>query len=224
MSEARKIFTMDTFVAYLKEEGKEEHQQEINALLFHLTQQEIDAESEPFAAALTKAWLYEQHPELTKMNKAQIAKLGENVSVAPIPLRAQEKVNEILEKLAAYRRKIADSEKKIANLESNLTDKEKKLAELEKKLTAYETEKKGEAEQLFITTEKRIEEFTEKLETLLKEVDKVKKTGVVVGVTAGATVGSAEAATETTTTSDGAAGDDFGFSGGAADPFASEDW
>lgn len=223
MSEARKMFTMDTFAAYLKEEGKEEHRQEINALLFHLTQQEIDAESEPFAAALTKAWLYEQHPELTKMNKTQINDLGENVSVAPIPLRAQEKVSEILEKLAAYRRKIADSEKKIANLESNLADKEKKMAELEKKLTAYETEKKGEAEQLFITTEKRIEEFTEKLEILLKEVDKVKKTGVVVGVAAGTAAGSTETLTETVTPN-GEAGDDFGFSGGAADPFASEDW
>ena len=66
------MFAMDTFVAYLKGEGKEAQQQKINSLLFHMTQQQIDEETEPFAAVLTKAWLYEQHPELTEMSKSQI--------------------------------------------------------------------------------------------------------------------------------------------------------
>ena len=94
------------------------------------------------------------------------------------------------------------------------------MAELEKKVAEYESEKKGEAEQLFITTEKRVEEFTEKLEALLKEVEEVKKTGVVVGVAAGAAAEAAPASTD----SGSGAGDDFGFAGGAADPFTSEDW
>ncbi len=225
MSEARKMFAMDTFVAYLKGEGKEAQQQEINNLLFHMTQHQIDQEAEPFAAALAKAWLYEQHPELTEMSKSQIAELGESVSVAPMPARAQSEVSEILEKLSAYRQTIAEQESKIAGLEEDLGSKEKKLAELEKKVAEYESEKKGEAEQLFITTEKRVEEFTEKLEALLKEVEEVKKTGVVVGVAAGAAAaGAAAEAAPASTDSGSDAGDDFGFAGGAADPFSSEDW
>ena len=220
MSEARKMFAMDTFVAYLKGEGKEAQQQEINSLLFHMTQQQIDEETEPFAAALTKAWLYEQHPELTEMSKSQIVELGKSVSVTPMPARAQSEVSEILEKLSSYRQTIADQRSKIAGLEDDLAGREKKLAELEKKVAEYESEKKGEAEQLFITTEKRVEEFTEKLEALLKEVEEVKKTGVVVGVAAGAAAEAAPASTD----SGSGAGDDFGFAGGAADPFTSEDW
>ncbi len=224
MSEARKMFAMDTFVAYLKGEGKEAQQQEINNLLYHMTQQQIDEEAEPFAAALAKAWLYEQHPELTEMSKSQVAELGKSVSVAPMPARAQSEVSEILEKLSAYRQTIKTQESKIAGLEEDLVGKEKKLAELEKKVAEYESEKKGEAEQLFITTEKRVEEFTEKLEALLKEVEEVKKTGVVVGVAAGAAAGEAAAAAPASTDSGSEAGDDFGFAGGAEDPFAAEDW
>ena len=58
----------------------------------------------------------------------------------------------------------------------------------------FEDQKKSEAEALFVTTEARIVEFTGKLEALLKEVDEVKKTGVVVAGVAGAAPAAAGAA------------------------------
>ena len=64
MSEARKTFPMSTFVSYIK--GGESNNS-VQELLGYMTQKDIDAEFEPFAAALAKAWIYEQHPELAKM-------------------------------------------------------------------------------------------------------------------------------------------------------------
>jgi uncharacterized protein (DUF342 family) len=57
---------------------------------------------------------------------------------------------------------------------------------LQKQIKAYEDQKKGQAEEMFITSEKRIAEYTKKLEELLKEVDEVKKNGVVVAGVAAA--------------------------------------
>ena len=73
MSEARKIFPMDTFVAYLKGDGTAS----VAEMLGYLTQKDLDDDSTPFAAALAKAWIYEQHPELTKMSKGQMVELGQ---------------------------------------------------------------------------------------------------------------------------------------------------
>jgi len=61
----RKTFSMGTFYAYLTGEDKASQQQEIKDLLSFMTGMEIDASSEPFATAVSKAWIYEQHPELT---------------------------------------------------------------------------------------------------------------------------------------------------------------
>ena len=78
-----------------------------------------------------------------------------------------------------------------------------------------------------MTTEARIVEFTGKLEALLKEVEEVKKTGVVVAGVAGvaAAAGAAPAAAESAgAPAEAAAGTDFGFSGGSQDPFADSNW
>ncbi len=54
MAEARKTFPMSTFSAYLKGD-KAAQKQNIIELLSFMTGKEIDAEFEPFAAALAKA-------------------------------------------------------------------------------------------------------------------------------------------------------------------------
>jgi len=102
MSEARKIFPMDTFVAYLKGDGSAN----VAEMLGYLTQKDLDADSVPFAAALAKAWIYEQHPELTKMSKGQVVELGQSVSVAPMPVKAKTEVDEVFAKLADYKGQI----------------------------------------------------------------------------------------------------------------------
>jgi superfamily II RNA helicase len=223
MAEARKIFPIDTFVTCLKGEGKEAYTESTLELLNYMTQKEVDEEFAPFASALTKAWIYEQHPDLTQMNTTQVSELGQNVSVSPLPAMAQAEAAEVFEKLRAYRKSLQEKDAKIAELEAELADRDKKIDGLQKKIKEFEAEKKDEAEKLFVTSEKRIEEYTKKLEELLKEVDEVKKTGVVVAGVAGgaAPAGAGDAASGP---ADEGAGSDFGFGGGAADPFASEDW
>lgn len=222
MSEARKIFPMDTFVAYLKGEGNES----VVDMLAYLTQKDLDAEFTPFAAALSKAWIYEQHPELTKMSKGQVVELGQSVSVAPMPIKAKAEVDDVFEKLAGLKTQITAKDAKIDELMAALAGKDAEIAALAAKVKSFEGEKKDDAEKLFVTTEARIVEFTDKLEALLKEVEEVKKTGVVVAGVAGVAAPAAAAAGSTTSDApaEAVAGDDFGFSGGAQDPFADSNW
>ncbi|AMD92686.1 hypothetical protein [Desulfomicrobium orale] len=224
MSEARKIFPMDTFVACLK--GDENAS--VAEMLGYLTQKTLDADSTPFAAALAKAWIYEQHPELTRMSKGQVVELGQSVSVAPMPVKAKTEVDEVFAKLADYKAQINAKAAKVEELTKALEAKDAKIAELSAKVKEFEDQKKSEAEALFVTTEARIVEFTGKLEALLKEVDEVKKTGVVVAGVAGAAPAAAGAAPAAANDSGApvevGAGDDFGFSGGAQDPFSDSNW
>lgn len=221
MSEARKIFPMDTFVAYLKGEGGSS----VEELLTYMTQKDLDADSTPFAAALAKAWIYEQHPELTKMSKGQVVELGQSVSVAPMPIKAKAEIDDVFAKLADYKGQINAKAAQIDELNKALSAKDAEIAALSAKVKEYEGQKKGEAESLFVTTEARIVEFTGKLEALLKEVEEVKKTGVVVAGVAGvAAAGAAPAAEAVGAPAEAAAGSDFGFSGGSQDPFADSNW
>ena len=120
MSEARKIFPMDTFVAYLKGEGTAS----VAEMLTYMTQKDLDADSTPFAAALAKAWIYEQHPELTKMSKGQMVELGQSVSVAPMPVKAKAEVDEVFAKLADYKGQINAKGAKIDELTKALAAKD----------------------------------------------------------------------------------------------------
>lgn len=220
MSEARKIFPMDTFVAYLKGDGSAS----VAEMIGYLTQKDLDAESTPFAAALAKAWIYEQHPELTKMSKGQMVELGQSVSVAPMPVKAKAEVDEVFAKLADYKGQINAKAAKVDELTKALTAKDAEIAALTAKVKEFEGQKKGDAEALFITTEARIVEFTGKLEALLKEVEEVKKNGVVVAGVAAVAGSAAPVAEAAGGPAEVGAGTDFGFSGGSQDPFADSKW
>jgi uncharacterized coiled-coil protein SlyX len=211
---------METFVAYIKGEANDQ----VNEMLSYLVQRELAAEFAPFAAALAKAWIYEQHPELTKMSKGQMVELGQSVSVAPMPVRAKAEVDAVFEKLEGFAAKVAAAETKIADLESTVAAKDAEIAKLQAKVKEYENEKKGEAEKLFVTTEARVVEFTAKLEELLKQVEEVKKTGVVVAGVAGAAAAPAAGGEAAGAPAQAEAGSDFGFSGGASDPFSDTNW
>ena len=186
MSEARKIFPINTFVACLKGEGKEANKESLLDMLNYMVQNTVDAEFEPFAVALSKAWIYEQHPELTNLSASGLAALGENVSVTPLPALAAAEASGIMEQLAEYKTTINAKDARIEELQGDIEAKDARIADLQKQVKAFEDEKKGKAEELFITSEKRITEYTQKLEELLKEVDEVKKNGVVVAGVAAA--------------------------------------
>ena len=145
-----------------------------------------------------------------------------------MPVKAKTEVDEVFAKLADYKAQINAKAAKVEELTKALEAKDAKIAELSAKVKEFEDQKKSEAEALFVTTEARIVEFTGKLEALLKEVDEVKKTGVVVAGVAGAAPAAAGAAPAAANDSGApvevGAGDDFGFSGGAQDPFSDSNW
>jgi hypothetical protein len=64
-TEDRKVFPMTAFLRLPHGEGYDANKQGIKEMLAYVAGMPIDATSELFAAALAKAWIYEQNPELT---------------------------------------------------------------------------------------------------------------------------------------------------------------
>ncbi|SDK39166.1 hypothetical protein SAMN05660337_0303 [Maridesulfovibrio ferrireducens] len=226
MSEARKTFPMSTFVAYVK--GGESNNS-VQELLSYMTQKDIDAEFEPFAAALAKAWIYEQHPELAKMKTGQVAGLGENVSVGALPGDVMVQVDSIFTKLADYRSTVVaqadtikDLEVKLAAAEGKLSVSDKALAEFKGKCEAFEASGKGEGDKVIVTSQAKVEEYIGKVDELLALIEDVKKNGVVT-VAAGAPAdGAAPAAGGSNAPETGGTpADSFGF---GSDPFGDSSW
>jgi len=96
MAEA-KIFPMNTFVSCLKGAGAPDAG--TIELLSFMTQNEVDAEFAPIAAALSKAWIYEQEPQLAKAAAGEISGLGEKVAVKPLPADALAQAQAIITKI-----------------------------------------------------------------------------------------------------------------------------
>ncbi len=213
MAEARKVFPMQTFVYYLK--GKPgSYNQDVLELLSFLTQKEVDKEFAPFASALTKYWVYEEHPELTRLKKEEVSDLGENISVRTLPADVQEEVDAVFAKLKEYRDTIAQQKEKIAELEGLLEENKKKIAELESKVSDYEAQIRGEGERLIIASASKVEDYIKKVDDLLAKIEEVKKHGVV-AVSAEGVAGEEAAAEEPGKTKEAEA--DFGFGGEISD-------
>jgi chaperonin cofactor prefoldin len=229
--EARKTFPMSTFVAYIKGEGADAQKENINDLLEFMTQQDIDAEAQPFAAALAKAWIYEQHPELASMSTGDVAAQGDNVSVTELPPDVKVQVDNIFAKLAEYRSTIQNQETKVADLEKQLAEANAKLGETEKELADYkgkyealEASGKGEGEKVVIAAEEKVTELNSKLGDLAGEIDKVKSSIIAILQAAPTGEGGAPAAPAGGTGAPDTGGEpeaDFGF---GSDPFSDEGW
>ncbi|EPR44423.1 hypothetical protein dsx2_1784 [Desulfovibrio sp. X2] len=233
MAEARKTFPMSTFAAYLKGAGKEGQKQNITELLSFMTGSAIDAEGEPFAAALAKAWIYEQHPELAKMAAGQVGGLGDNVSVVELPEGVKSDVAAIFAKLGEYRKTIADQKTRVAELEKKLAETEGKLAETSKAMADYkgkyealEASGKGEGEKVIVAAEEKVTGLNTQLGDLAGEIEKVKSSIIAIlkAAPAGGAAGGA-AASETAGAGapevGGAPADTFGF---GSDPFSDNEW
>lgn len=226
MSEARKTFPMSTFVSYLK--GGEINQN-VKDLLAFMTQKDINDEFKPFAAALAKAWIYEQHPELAKMKTGQVSGLGDNVSVGALPGDVMTCVDTIFGKLAEYHQTIADQgeavkdlEAKLAGAEAKLAETEKALAEYKGKCEAFEASASGEGDKVIVNSQAKVEEYIGKVDELLAMIEDVKKNGVVT-VAAGAAPAAADAGSSSAGAPEtgGEPAGDFGF---GSDPFGDSSW
>mgnify|MGYP000397319457 CR=1 FL=1 len=212
MADARKVFPMETFVNYIR--GKPgQYNQDVLELLQFVTGQEVDKEFAPFASALCKAWIYEQHPELARLKKEDITELGENVSIQSLPAEEQEEVNNVFYQLQDYKQTIEEQKNKISENEGTLEANKKKIAALESKVEDYEKQMQNEGEKKIIASESKIDNYMKKLDELLEKIDKVKQEGVV--TVSGE--GGAAAASEGAGAGSSEPEPDFGFGGGMSD-------
>jgi len=189
MAEA-KVFPMNTFVACLK--GAPADGSAIELLSF-MTQGEVDAEFAPVAAALSKAWIYEQEPQLTKAAAGDISALGEKVAVKPLPDAALAQAQAILAKMSELRAANAALSAQVEKLTKEAAAKTDEVKELKAKLKPLEEQANSGDAKLAVSNSK-MDEHIKKLEQLMEEVAKVKAQGVVVaGVAGGAAAGDAAA-------------------------------
>jgi uncharacterized coiled-coil protein SlyX len=178
MAEARKVYPIQTFSAFLRGQPGQ-YNQEVLDLLSFMTQKSVDQEFAPFASALTKYWVYEQHPELTRLKKEEVSELGENVSVLALPADVKEEVDQLFSKLAEYQQTIKEQKAKIAEYEGQLEENKKKIAALESKVSDYESQMQNEGEKKIIASSSKVDEYLQKVDDLLSKIEEVKKHGVV---------------------------------------------
>jgi hypothetical protein len=224
MAEA-KVFPMHTFVSCLK--GGEVADSGVLDMLSFLTQGTVDAEFAPIAAALSKAWIYEQEPQLTKAASGQVSGLGEKVAVKPLPEAAQVQAQAILAKMGDLRAQNATLAEQVASLLAEKEALKGDLAGAKGKLKSFE-EQAAQGDVKLSVTASKMDEHIKKLEQLMEEVAKVKAQGVVVaGVAGGAAAADGGAADFSGGDASGApavGGEpeaDFGL---GSNPFADANW
>jgi len=228
MAEARKVFPMNTFVSYLKGTDKEGNKKGVAEMVGFMAGMEIDAELAPFAAALAKAWIYEQHPELVRMSSGELGSTAQNVSVAVLPPDVVAEVNAIFAKLTESKKTIDEQTAKLAKVEKELAEKTAILKDVEVRMKAAEDKAKrledsaqGAGEKVIVASEAKVVEYIGKVDELLKMIEDVKKHGVVTVSGGGAAAGGEAAGGSGEPEVGGAPSSDFGF---GSDAFATDKW
>ncbi|MEA5088872.1 MULTISPECIES: hypothetical protein [Solidesulfovibrio] len=230
MAEARKVFPMNAFVSYLKGVDKEGNKKAVAEMVGFMAGMEIDAELAPFAAALAKAWIYEQHPELVRMSSGELGSTAQNVSVSVLPPDVVAEISAIFAKLAETKKaneemsaKLATVEKELAEKTAILKDVEVRCKAAEEKAKKLEASMKDEGEKVIVASEAKVTEYIGKVDELLKMIEDVKKHGVVTVAAGGAAPAGGEAAAGGTgePVVGGEPSSDFGF---GSDAFATDKW
>ncbi|NJB68811.1 putative phage infection (PIP) family protein YhgE [Desulfobaculum xiamenense] len=217
----RKVFPMSTFAAYLTGEEYDANRSGIRELLGFMTGMSIDATSEPFAAAMAKAWIYEQNPELTGI-KGHADKFGSHVSVLPLPADTCDMLAKVVAQLQDVQAKNKEQASKISDLQKQLSDTQAKLKEASAKVTTYEAQL-GAGEKKLQVSEGQIDSYVGKVDSLLAKIEEVIKHGVVT-TAAGAAGAAGEAAASGAADagavdSPGEVSADFGFGTDGGDGF-----
>ncbi len=186
MAEA-KIFPMNTFVSCIK--GATAADASTIELLSFLTQNDVDAEFAPIAAALSKAWIYEQEPQLAKAAAGDISALGEKVAIKPLPDAALAQAQAIMTQMGELRAANAALSAQVEKLTADAAAKGDEVKALKAKLKPLE-EQAAQGDVKLQVSNTKMDEHIKKLEQLMEEVAKVKAQGVVVaGVAGGAAAG-----------------------------------
>lgn len=218
MAEA-KVFPMNAFVSVLRGEAADRTQLD---MLAYITQTEtVDADVAPVAQALSKAWIYEQEPGLTKYAEGDIAKLGNQVKVEALPEGEATRAQAVLDILAGLKEENAALKAEVEKLTAEKADLAAKLDPLQAQVKTVEAANAAGENKVTVASSK-LDEMTKKLNDLMAEVDKVKSQGVVVAGVAGD--GAAAATDDGMKTGPDVGGEpeaDFGLGG---DAFGGDSW
>jgi len=228
MAEARKVFPMNAFVSYLKGVDKEGNKKAVAEMVGYMAGMEIDAELAPFAAALAKAWIYEQHPELVRMSSGELSSSAQNVSVSIMPPDVVAEVNAIFAKLTETKKANEELAAKLEKVEAELAEKTAILKDVEVRCKAaedkagkLEASMKDEGEKVIVASEAKVTEYIGKVDELLKMIEDVKKHGVVTVSGGGAAAGGEASSGSGEPEVGGEPSSDFGF---GSDAFATDKW
>ena len=219
MAEA-KVFPMNAFVSVLRGEAADQTQLD---MLAYITQAEtLDADVAPVAQALSKAWIYEQEPGLTKYAEGDIAKLGNQVKIEALPEAEATRAQAVLDILAALKAENAALKADVEKLTAEKDELAAKIGPMEAKIKTVDAANAAGEQQVTVATTK-LNEMTTKLNELMAEVEKVKSQGVVVAGVAGDGAAAAEGG-EAMSTGPEVGGEpeaDFGLGG---DAFGGDNW
>ena len=189
---------------------------------------EIDQELAPFAAALGKAWIYEQHPELVRMSSGELASAAQNVSVSVLPPDVVAEISAIFAKLAETKKaneemaaKLEKVEKELAEKTAILKDTEVRCKAAEDKAGKLEASMKDAGEKVIVASEAKVTEYIGKVDELLKMIEDVKKHGVVTVAAGGAAPAGGATSGSGEPEVGGEPSSDFGF---GSDAFATDTW
>lgn len=151
--EGRRMFKMEAVLGLVA--GKSGAA--VSDLLGYLSQRELAGEDEAAIAPIAKGWLFSQHPPFMQCEYSEIgsydewvkkeaARLGDNVSLQPIPAAELAAINGVLDRIAEYKATIAAQGSEIEGLKGQikeLTPFKGQAADLEKKLAQSEQKVQG---------------------------------------------------------------------------------
>lgn len=228
--EARKVVKMEAVLGLIAGQNSDD----VSDLLAFLTQRELSAQDEAIVAPLAKAWICSQHPQFMEdpyksaaiyedWVQKQIKRLGDNVSITPIPEDEMAGIGSVLDLIADQKATIAEQAEKIEELEAKVAELEpfvKKTADLEKKVEQLEgtveknnteiSELKGQTAEFQGKLPVAESELNDTIKDIVTKALKDAVKAVPVGAAAGeAGEAAAEEAAEEET--EGGVPDDFGF-------------
>ncbi|WP_022660462.1 hypothetical protein [Paucidesulfovibrio longus] len=215
-----KVFPISTFVNALR--GADQVDAEILEFLSFVTQSDVSADLAPVAAGLSKGYIYEVEPSLTKQAAGDLTALGNKVKLAPLAGAELSQAQAALGKLAELQKENAALKAEVAKLTSEKSDLDAQVKSLAAKVKVTDDANKAGESKIALASSK-IDDMVKKLNALMEEVNKVKEQGVVVAGAAGggADAGAAAGASSDAPSTGGEPEADFGF---GSNPFADSEW
>lgn len=213
-----KVFPISTFVTALR--GADQVDAELLEFLSFVTQTDVNADLAPVAAGLSKGYIYEVEPNLTKQAEGELSELGNKVKLAPLAGNELSQAQAALNKLTELQKENADLKAQIETLTAEKADLDAKAKSLSARVKVIDDANKAGESKIELSS-KKVDDMVKKLNALMEEVDKVKQQGVVVAGAAGDGAAAADGAGGDAPSTGGAPEEDFGF---GSNPFADSDW